>query len=1090
MYKVPILFLLSLAAAWAQSNLASLTGVITDSSSAAAANAQIAITSAATELTVTVSSNAEGIFLIPNLPPASYTLDVQAPGFKPQTVRNLVLAAAMRARQDVRIEVGDVQQSVEVQAAVTPLQLETAEQSETITSKDIINMPLNGRAPYSLLALSPGVSAAGDDPSSLDYSGGLSLNGSRRGSNAYVVDGASTTHIGGIGERIGSIEAIQEFKVLANAYSAEYGRTSGGVISFQMKSGTKDFHGSLYEFLRNSVLNANSWENNARGLGRGSLIRNEFGATAGGRVPKTRGRLFYFLSYEGIRDSIPLPRLRTIPAADHRTGNFSGTPVLVYDPASNTPFPNNTIPSARLDPAAVKFLALFPAPNQTGIFNAGFGLATDNWVRQAGQNDNKNFGTIRMDWSPTDHDKIFGTFSHVNEGPRDLVRDFDNGLNTTIGPRFRDIRRIAIGYTRVLTPFLGNELLASGQRDPRVIEPWYPDFDVTSQLGIGNRIGASLPTVSIAGGYGGFGESNYQDWKHQPASLSNIMSWQKGRHSMRFGGQLYQNQFWYRAANNVSGTYNFNGEMTGRGTIGRNNPINSLADLLLGAVKTASYPIPQIPVNRYNYNLGLFFQDDWKVTNKLTLNLGLRYEFESKQGVKNDVYSRIELGTGQLLVAGRNASKNLNLNNDLVNLGPRVGIAYAVTPKTILRVGSGIFYSNLWVNNGELVAYTGWTNAQSFVDQGVGRAQPFTFSQGFPVTGATTAVPDPLALAAAATAARPLATGGVTYDPNDSLPRNIQWNASIQRDIGFSTVVEAAYVASRSTQLSRTIPANNPTLDRAADVSVNRVPIQQVRPYPQYAGFSAVLYDALASYHSLQLKATRRFSRGFSLDANYTFAKNIDTASNQADSFQIPWQFAGIEKSLSSLDRTQSLTIGAIYELPFGKGRPWLNRGGATNYVLGGWQANALYSASSGLPFTITQTNTNLILSAQRPNVMDAGRLNGQADTIIFQGPARRYLIAPNQPGFPFQVSSNTGIGNLGRNTGREPGFQNWNLSLFKAIPITERVRFELRFEAYNAFNTVNWREPSSANIDNANYGLITATAPPRQLQIGGRFSW
>lgn len=1074
----------------AQSNLAILTGIVTDPTGAAVVNAQVAITSAATGLTTRVTTNAEGIYLLPNLAPAVYSLDVQADGFKRKTVRNLRLDAAMRARQDVQIELGDVQQSVEVQAAVTPLQLESSEQSETITSKDIINMPLNGRAPYSLLMLSTGVSATGDDPSSLDYSGGLSLNGSRKGSNAYVVDGASTTHIGGIGERIGSIEAIQEFKVLANAYSAEYGRTSGGVISFQMKSGTKDFHGSAYEFLRNAVLNANSWENNARGIPKGTLIRNEYGATAGGLIPKTRGRLFYFLSYEGIRDSIPSPRFRTIPDPSLRRGNFSGVPVPVYDPATDTPFPNNTIPAARLDPAAQKLMGIFPTPNQTGIFNSRFGISTDNWARQSGQNDNKNFGTFRVDYSPTDFDKIFVTYSHVNEGPRDLIRDFDSPLNTTIGPRFRNIRRMTIGYTKMISPSMGNELLASAQRDPRVIEPWYPEYDVTKELGMQNKIGTTLPNVSIAGGYGSYGNSNYQDWIHQPASISNIMSWQRGRHSMRFGGQIYQNQFWYIAANNTAGTYNFNGEITGRGTVGRNNPINSLADLLMGAVKTASYPVPQIPVNRYNYNFGFFFQDDWKVTQKLTLNLGLRYEMETKQGVKNNVYSRIEMGTGQLLVPGRNASKNLNLNNDLMNFGPRIGVAYSLNPKTVVRSGFGMFYSNLWVNNGELVSYTGWTNAQAFVDLGVGRAQPFSFTQGFPVGGDLTAVPDPLALFNAATVARPLATGGFTYDPNDKLPVNYQWNLSVQREVGFNTVVEAAYVASRSTHLSRSVGANNLPLEQSALVSINRVPVQTLRPYNRISGFNAVLYDALSHYHSLQLKATRRFSQGFSLDTNYTYAKNIDNASNQADSFQIPWQYFNIERSLSSLDRTHSFVAGLIYELPFGKGKPLANTGGVVNQLVGGWQLNVLYSASSGLPFTITQVNTNLVLASQRPNVVDPTNLTGRTSEVTFSGPSRQFLIAPNQPGFPFQASSNVGIGNLGRNTGREPGFQNWNLSLFKAFTITERIRFELRFEGYNAFNTVNWREPSSASIDNANYGLITATAPPRQIQIGGRFSW
>ncbi|MBL8227635.1 MAG: TonB-dependent receptor [Bryobacterales bacterium] len=1082
--------LLVSALATAQSNLATLTGIVTDASSAAVADAQVSVTSTTTGLTIRVNTNQEGIYLIPNLPPAPYTLEVQAQGFKRKTVRNVVLDAAMRARQDVQIEVGDVQQSVEVLAAVTPLQAETAEISETVTSKDIINMPLNGRAPYSLLMLSTGVSAAGDDPSSLDYAGGLSLNGSRRGSNAYVVDGASTTHIGGIGERIGSIEAIQEFKVLANAYSAEFGRTSGGVISFQMKSGTKDFHGSAYEFHRNAVLNANNWENNNRNIGRGQLIRNEFGVTAGGPVPKMRGRMFYFLSYEGIRDSIPVTRLRTIPDPAVRAGNFSRIPVPVFDPTNDTPFPNNSIPTSRLDGAAQRFMNLFPAPNQEGIFNARFGLATNNFVRQAGQNDNKNFGTVRVDYSPTDRDKIFVTFSHVNEGPRDLVRDFDNVLNTTIGPRFRNIRRMTVGYTRMLSSSMGNELLLSSQRDPRKISPWYPDFDVTRELGMRNRTGTGLPTLSIAGGYGNYGESNFQDWVHQPSSIGDIMSVQRGRHSMRFGGQLYQNQFWYIAANNTSGNYSFNGEITGRGTVGRNNPINALADMLLGAVKTAGYPIPQIPVNRYNYNLGIFFQDDWKVTQKLTLNLGVRYEFETNQAVKNNVYSRLDMRTGDLLVAGRNATRNLNLNNDKVNFGPRIGIAYSLTPKTILRTGFGAFYSNLWVNNGEMVSYTGWTNSQTFVDQGVGRAQPFGFAQGFPVDGVTTAVPDPLALFAEATVARPLAAGGFTYDPNGKLPVNYQWNASVQREAGLNTVVELAYVASRSTYLSRNVPANSLTLDQAAAVSINRVPAQQLRAFNRIAGFNAILYDGLSHYHSLQAKATRRFNRGFSLDANYTYSKNIDNASTLGDSFQIPWQFNAIERALSGFDRTHSVVAGVIYELPFGKGRRFANSNQVTGYLVGGWQVNALFSASSGLPFTITQINTNLVLSAQRPDLIDPNNPAGVVAGTVFEGAARRFLIAPNAAGFPFRASSNTGLGNLGRNTGREPGFVNWNASLFKAIPIKERLRFEVRLEAYNAFNTVNWREPSSANIDNANYGIITGTAPARQVQIGGRLSW
>jgi hypothetical protein len=251
-----------------------------------------------------------------------------------------------------------------------------------------------------------------------------------------------------------------------------------------------------------------------------------------------------------------------------------------------------------------------------------------------------------------------------------------------------------------------------------------------------------------------------------------------------------------------------------------------------------------------------------------------------------------------------------------------------------------------------------------------------------------------------------------------------------------------------------------------------------------------VLYNAGAIYNSLQAKATRRFSSGLSLDANYTFSKNIDTASDFADSFQIPWQFRSIERALSGLDRPQVFTLGVVYELPVGKGKRLLSQNRVLSALAGGWQLNWLLSASSGLPYTIRQTNTNLILSAQRPDVTDPARLNGRLDSPVFEGAVRRWLIAPNDARFPFRGSSNLGIGNLGRNTGREPGFWNVNASVFRGIPITERVKLELRFEAYNAFNHVNYREPASFNIDDANYGLITGAAPPRQMQIGARLSF
>jgi hypothetical protein len=1074
------------AAALAQTNVASITGILTDTTGAVVPGASVVITNLETGIANRTETNDAGVYFVASLNPGRYRVEVQATGFRRKQLDDLQIETGQKARLDLTLEVGSVAEQVEVAASAPLLQRETAEISETIGAKEIRNLPMATRAPYNLLLLASGVSAGGNDPSDLDYSGAVSINGSRTRGTAFVVDGASTTHIGGIGERVGSIEAIQEFKVLSSTYSAEYGRTSGGVVTFQVKSGTQQFHGSLYEYYRSSALAANAWENNANNVKRPGLLRHEFGGTIGGPVPKMNKKLFFFASYEGVRDSIPASSTRTIPDPIYHNGDFSASPVRVIDPLTGQQFPGNRIPQARLDPAAVKFLQLFPAPNQPGTLDTRFNVRANNWFYVSRTSDFKNFGVGRLDYNPTDKDRLFFTFSHVNEGPRVLVRDFPNELTTQVGPRFRDIQRATLGYTRTFSPALTNEFIAYGQRDPRKITPWHPDFDARQQLGIQRTIGIGLPRVTLSG-FGNFSNTQVQDWVHQPAGVSDTLTWVRGRHTLKMGAQLYQNQFWYISSPNLSGEYSFTGEITG-GIAGRNNPINALADFLLGAVKTANVPVAQIPANRYNYNLGLFVNDDWKVTQKLTLNLGLRYEFETKQAVKNNIYSRVDLRTGELLVAGRNASKNLNVVNDYLNFAPRLGVSYALNDKTVVRSGFAIFYSNFWVDNGEQVAYPGFTATQAFVDQGTGRAQPFTFSQGFPVAQVPV-VTDPVALFAAATAARPLPVGAVTYNPDDKLPANYQWNLSVQRTFWFDTVVDAAYVGSRSVHLARTFPINNPPLDKASQVVIDRVPIQNVRPFPRFTGFNAVFYDATSNYHSLQLRATRRFSRGLSIDGNYTFSKNIDTASRESDSFQIPWQFPGLERALSSLDRTHVFTVGAVYELPFGRGKSWLSEG-VLAHIVGGFQLNGIVSASSGVPLTITQNNTNTILQTQRPNVKDPNNVSGRVAEPSFVQGGRRWLIPATDPAFPFTQSSNVGIGNLGRNTSREPGYINYDLSLFRHVPITERVALQFRVEAFNAFNRVNYREPSSTNIVNANYGLITAAAPPRRVQLSARLTF
>ena len=1079
-----------------QSNVGSITGIVTDPTGAVVPDVEVVVTNQDTRITYHTRSNESGVYVAPSVAPGRYLLEMRAQGFKKKQVRDLMVETGQTLRLDGTLEVGELTEVVEVQATAAPLMQESAEISETISASEIRNLPMTTRDPYGLMVLSVGMTAKySSDPTTPSYSTNVSINGSRSQHNVFFIDGALTDHIAGTGERIGSIEAIQEFKVLGSTYSAEYGRTSGGVITFQVKSGTTHYHGSLYNYHRNNKLDANNWVNNARGISPKALIRNQFGGTVGGPAPGMSNKMFFFASYEGVRDRTPTNRARTIPDPAIRGGNFSGLPVVINDPLSASPFPDNTIPASRLDGAGAKFLNLFPNPNSEGIYDARYGIRGSNWLRPGSASDSKNFGVGRLDYSPTGKDKIFLTYAQIVEGPQDQVIDFDNVLNTTAGIRFRNVRRSSFSYTRFLSPNLTTELMAFVSRDPREITPWFPDFDVTKGLGIARKVGSSLPRISISG-FGNFGENTYQKWVHQPSGLSDKFTWLKGRHTFKFGAQMYQNQFWYVSAPNESGDYSFNGEITGKGAAGRNNPVNALADLLLGAVKQATIPIRQIPVNRLNYNLGLFVNDDWKVTSRLTLNLGLRYEFETRQIVKNNVYSRVDLTTGNLLVAGRNASRNLNLNNDYLNFSPRLGVAYAMNDKTVLRAGFGVAYSSFWLDNAQMVAYPGWTATQAFVDLGLGRGQPFTLSQGFPAEQVP-AVTDPLALFAAATPQQPLPIGGTvyspsgapTYDANDRLPYSLQWSLSVQRQIGFGTVLDVAYVASRGVHLPTLIPANSPGLERAPEVVIQRVPLQQVRPFPNVSSFSAARYNASSIYNSLQVKATRRFRAGFGLDANYTFSKKIDNA-EQGDSGQIPWQYFSIERAVSSLDQPHVFSLGFVYELPFGKGKALVANHRLASALLGGFQINGVLHAGSGFPLTITQNVTNLVLWTQRPDVVNPGNLSGKLDQTVYEGPALRSLISPTSADFPFRPSSNVGFGNLGRNTSRAPGFHYLSLSLFRDISITERLKLQLRLEGFNALNSVNFLSPG-ANINSVGgFGLSTSTGAARQVQISARLSF
>ncbi len=1086
----------------AQSNLGTFTGVVTDEQGSVVPGVEIIITNRDTGIGARAQSNSGGVYLMTGLIFGTYRIEARAQGFK-SLAQEVTLQAGQTLRLDLKLTPGEVSETVEVKGEAPLLNRESAEIGATITDAEVQNLPLKDRSPYGSVELIPGVVSDSSDPAGPGSR--FAINGGRALNSTLVVDGANLQSVLGIGERVSSIEALQEVKVLTSGYSAEYAQVGSGGFFFQVKSGTKKYHGSGYWFRQDAAFNAVNWRLNAVANSEKPKDANdEFGGTFSGPVPLARQKMFFFASYENQHPRDAVVRTRTIADLRMRAGDFSHLPgVVIRDPQNNNqPFRGNRIPANRFDPAAVKTLALLPAPNQFETFQP------NNYARSDTSALRRHLYTSRVDYTPNERQKLFFTLGMVKENTTSVAEDFESPLNTIDdgeGGLDRVIWRGTLAYNHVFSPRFFNETLTAIARDHRLVTPRFLDFDITRELGVQRRVGRGLPEINFAGGLSSFGNSKIADGYNHAWNAHNISTLLRGRHSLRFGAQWAQNQEPYFESNNLNGTYTFNGEITG----GRNKQANAFADFLLGAVKTAAASLPQLPATRINHDFGLFVQDDWKVSSRLTLNLGLRYEFETLPTERNNIFSRIDPLTGQLQVAGRNASRHLNRKTDYNNFAPRLGVAWSPNDKTVVRSGFAVIYLNTYRNFGARQDFTGFRLAQNFNDLGSGRAQAFRFFEGFP-TDKLTGAPDPLALFAAAT---PTPTGalvisGPTFNTADPRPYVLNWNLGIQRTIPFDTVIEIAYVGSRGIHLPRQRPVNNPGLAQIAAVAAARAVLPEHRPYPRLGAFSATYYDAFSDYHSLQLKATRRLSRGLSLRSSYTFSKNLDDASNGLNNpfgisnAQIPWELPLLERALSDADRTHIFTLGSIYELPFGKGKLFLSEG-LLGKIVGGFQFNSLVKIGTGPPLTITQNRDNRVLNTQRPDLIAGRDPSGRLSNPVFDqqrgglrwlspllqlDPTTGGVIAgqPN-PDFAFARSSATGFGTLGRNTARSPGFVNFNLSLFRKFQLTEGQRIELRVETFNAFNHPNFGPPQN-NIDNANFGLATSVRDARRMQLGVKY--
>jgi Carboxypeptidase regulatory-like domain/TonB-dependent Receptor Plug Domain/TonB dependent receptor len=1088
-------------------------------------DATVTITNVETGVTAwTGKTNIDGIYRAPDLPAARYNVTVRAEGFAEQQVSGIELAVDPRSDLRFVMQVSGVDNSVTVQSTQDLLASDSSSLGNSITPSQLRDLPLPSRNVLNLLALTPGVSSGGDITSQSGLSTSqLSIDGSRTLNSEFLIDGVSVVSGStGAPQTLPPADSIREFNVLAASYSAEYGRTAGAMVALITNSGANLLHGAAYGYFRNEDLDANNYFNNLLAKPRSEDRYNLFGGKLGGplRIPKVydgKNKTFFFVNYEGLIQASPYNLTSTVPYGPYAAGNFSASPTLVYDPSTKAPFPGNVIPSGLIDPAALKILGLVPAPNSPGTINKTDQIAANNFVSVGSSHPTTNTGMARLDETATNSLRLFGTFIHYNNYSPTQPLFPGSPLESAVGNSETTGYESTAGLTKIWSPSFISVVRFGFFRNNAEIVPPSAGINVQNTLGIGTSYGEAAPEINISG-FSLLGtNSNTQRTQIDNNYQTNINNSKTlGNHLLQFGFQLRKDQFDdLNPTADVNGSFTFDGSIT-NGKNSSGDPINALADFLLGDIKTGSYSLAQPLIGRRNYNVGLYVQDDWKVTPKLSLNLGLRWEYESPINAANNEYSRVDPTSGRILFAGKNASDALNLTASKLNFAPRAGLAYSVTPKTVIRSGFGIFYAGIFSDLGGQVLFPGYTVEQAFNNLGTGIAQPFKLSQGLPGVATNNVQNAQANIVQFASAANPLTlTDYNGFTQAGPLPLVEQWNFGIQREIAKGAVVDVNYVGTHGVHLPVELPSNtvpyDPAIDTAVALANTTLATQKARPYPGIGSFNSINMEGTSSYQALQASIRRQYGSNLTFVANYVRSKSIDDGSgiynfSQPSALnvgQFPQQFLGLNKGLSEFDRPNDFTAAILYRTP---GNRWLRN----------FEIYPMLAAHSGLPLYIGQSNENAAQTGtnqQRPydvnssvSLYTAEIPNGTGVQYLLPASAANFPLEPAGPLFIGSGKSRTqvlpvGIGSLGRDVVRAPGQLDLNVAVGRVFVLRERLQFTIRMEAYNALNHTNFQAPASSLTlttnsagqpiwNSPNYGLITAAGQSRFLQLAGRFDF
>jgi len=1083
----------------AQVNTASLTGLVTDSSGAVVPDAAVTLTNTDTNISQTVNTSNVGYYVFPVLPVGNYSLKIQKTGFQ-TGASDIRLDVGQRGRLDVQLKPGGATETVNVEASQVLLQTQEAAPGTVIENAIIRDVPLSARNWDDLLVQVAGVQAdryteQGGGTAS-GRTGGMNVHGVRSLANNFVLDGVDDNSISENVQELTtqsvrpSVDAIQEFRVSTDPYNAENGRAGGAMVSVTTKSGSNQFHGVAYEFLRNKVFDANDFFLNRAGKARPAHVQNQFGGAAGG--PVIKNKLFFFFNYEGGRNRLGTTRLTNVPTASERIGDFSNAAAVangikggayskLVDNVGNcmgkgVAFPNNQIPSRCLDPVAVKILGLVPLPNTVPTSGA---LDISNFIRVPKIQDDANSYIGRADYNLSSTNNIFVRYTSTRRFryvPGAFGGIVDGTGTSAFGRLTMNADSAAIGWTSVISSTLVNDMhigwnrnYSVGSQDPFGLNK---ASDYVPGAPAGALFDGGLPGIVIQGRGGtpviadgsGLGRLGSPDFLPK-SQITNQFEWidsstlSRGKHEFKLGVDAHvpmRNIF--LDVPSLRGTITFDGQRSGIG----------LADFLLGYPSAVALSNPE-RVDQRIWMLSEFGQDSWKIFPRLTLNLGLRYDYATWPHDAANRMSNLDTATGQTFTSANSPVGGALIEPDKNNFAPRLGLVFQAAPNTVIRTGYGRFYQ-LFDRNGSEDQLA--LNLPFLVNNNVSATSTSTTANNMILANGFNLSLDPNLVDRTKVRVRAI-------DDHAQMPQLDQWNVGLQHMLPHDLVVTADYVGTKGTYLAALLNLNQQFF------TAGGVPTGII-PYPALGPIEFRANVANSSYHGLEISAEKRYAHGMSFHAAYTYSHSIDNAAEQlfsggSNSFMQNARDFTQQRGSSDFDVRHRLVFSYVFESPFGPGHAMLTSG-PLSQVLRGWRLSGLTSLHTGRPFTMFNAANNSVVSNRGGLGNAVADCNGDGALPRDQQSVTRFFdtslfSAPPAPRV---------LGNCRRNSVVGPNYSDVDFALARTFHYLggEQHSFEFRWEVFNALNTPQFGLPVH-DVSNSSVGQITSLAgDPRVMQF------